>query len=68
MIVQLSTEPALSKITTERLSHVNALYQVHISELCNTVPNLVGRYDYYITIKVTFPEYLLHPNYTKKSD
>ena len=42
MIVQLSTEPALSKITTERLSHVNALYQVHISELCNTVPNLVG--------------------------
>ena len=42
MIVQLSTEPALGKITTERLSHVNALYQVHISELCNTFPNLVG--------------------------
>ena len=42
MIVQLSTEPALSKITTERLSNVNALYQVHISELCNTVLHLVG--------------------------
>ena len=33
----------LSKITTESISHANALYQVHISKLCNTVPNLVGK-------------------------
>ena len=40
MLVQLSTEPALvlSKIITERISHVNA-----ILELCNAVPNLVGK-------------------------
>ena len=33
----------LSKITTESISHANTLYQVYISKLCNTVPNLVSK-------------------------
>ena len=33
----------LSEIATESISYANALYQVHNSKLCNTLPNLVGK-------------------------